>query len=83
MHLRLNARAKRTLERAAACEETSVSEFVLASAVAAAGRVIEAHERIVLSATDWDAFRSAMLDPPQPNSALREAAHRYRERAGG
>ena len=31
MHLRLNARAKRTLERAAACEETSVSEFVLAA----------------------------------------------------
>ena len=41
MHLRLDAKTKRTLERAAAYEETSVSDFVLANAVAAAERVIE------------------------------------------
>ena len=46
-----DARSKRKLERAAAYEETTVSRFVLHNAVAAAERVIEARERIVLPAT--------------------------------
>ena len=83
VHLRLDAKAKRKLERAAAYEETTVSRFVLANAVAAAERVIEARERIVLPATDWDAFLQVLLDPPAPNAALRRAARRYRERIGG
>ncbi len=83
VHLRLDTRSKHTLERAAAYEETTVSRFVLRNAVAAAERVIEAHERIVLPATDWDAFHDALLNPPTPNAALRRAARRYRERVGG
>ena len=83
VHLRLDGKSKRKLERAAAYEETTVSRFVVANAVAAAERVIEAHEKIVLSATDWDAFHDALLHPPEPNAALMEAARRYRERVGG
>ncbi len=83
VHLRLDARSKRKLERAAAYEETTVSRFMLRNAVAAAERVIEARERIVLPATDWDAFHDVLLDPPAPNAALRKAARRYRERIGG
>ena len=83
VHLRLDARAKRKLERAAAYEETTVSRFVVANAVAAAERVIEAHENVVLSAMDWDAFHEALVNPPEPNATLREAARRYRERIGG
>lgn len=83
MHLRLDARTKRKLERAAAYADSSLSAFVLASAVAAADRVIETHETEALSAADWDAFHDALLDPPAPNAALRKAARRYRERAGG
>ena len=83
VHLRVDARSKRKLERAAAYEETTVSRFVLHNAVVAAERVIEARERIVLPATDWDAFYDALLNPPAPNAALRRAAHRYRDRFGG
>jgi len=83
MHLRLDARTKRTLERAAAYEETSVSDFVLANAVVAAERVIDRHEKITLSARDWDAFYHALINPPQPNERLKKAARRYRERIGG
>ena len=82
VHLRLDGKAKRKLERAAAYEETTVSRFVLTNAVAAAERVIETHEKVVLSAADWDAFHDALLDPPAPNAALRDAARRYRERFG-
>jgi len=83
MHLRLDARTKRTLERAAAFEETSVSDFVLSNAVAAAERVIGAHETVALSTADWDAFYDALVRPPAPSRKLREAVRRYRERVGG
>ena len=82
MHLRLDAASKRKLERAAAYEDMTVSRFVVANAVAAAERVIDSHERIVLAAADWEAFNDALLAPPEPNAALREAVRRYRERFG-
>ncbi len=83
MHLRMDARAKRTLERAAAYAETSVSDFVLANAVAAAERIIDSHEKVTLSARDWDTFYDALINPPEPNEKLKEAARRYRQRVGG
>ena len=83
IYIRLDVRSKRKLERAAAYEETSITQFVLSNAVEAAERVIEARERVALSATDWDAFHDTLLDPPKPNAALRQAARRYRERVDG
>lgn len=82
MHLRLDDKTKRKLERAAAYEETSVTDFVLENAVAAADRVIGAREKVTLSTTDWDIFHAALLDPPPPNKKLKDAARRYRERVG-
>jgi uncharacterized protein (DUF1778 family) len=83
MHLRLDAKSKRTLERAAAYQETSVTDFVLANAVAAAERVIDLHEKITLSPPDWDIFYDALTNPPEPNENLKQAARRYRHRLGG
>jgi uncharacterized protein (DUF1778 family) len=82
MHLRLDAKAKRKLERAAAYEGTSVSDFVLGEAVAAAERVIAAREKVTLAPADWDAFYNALVHPPKPNAKLKEAVRRYRERVG-
>ena len=83
MHLRLNAKIKRKLERAATYEETSISDFVLGQAVAAAERIIKAHETTTLSAADWDIFYNALIDPPEPTEKLKAAVRRYRERVGG
>jgi uncharacterized protein (DUF1778 family) len=83
MHLRLDAKTKRKLERAAAYEETTVSDFVMTNALAAAERVIDSHEKITLSAKDWEDFHDALVNPPEPNERLRQAAGRYRERVGG
>lgn len=82
MHLRLDARSKRKLERAAAYEESSVTDFVLTNALVAADRVIDEHEKVALSTRDWEAFYDALLDPPEPNEKLKDAARRYRERIG-
>jgi uncharacterized protein (DUF1778 family) len=78
----LDVAAKRKLARAAAYQNASVSDFVLMHAVAAAERVIEAHEKGRLSAADWDVFYEALVNPPEPNEKLREAARRCRERVG-
>ena len=83
MHLRLDTKTKAKLERAAAFEETTVSDFVISNAVAAAERVIDARGRIILSQKNWDAFYNALLKPPAPNQRLKEAARRYRMRVDG
>jgi uncharacterized protein (DUF1778 family) len=83
MHLRIDASAKRKLERAAAYEQTSVTDFVMVNALAAAERVIEAREKITLAPADWDVFYEALINPPEPNEKLKAAARRYRERFGG
>ena len=83
VHLRMDARTKLKLERAAAYEEMTVTRFVLANAVAAAERIIESRERVVLSAMAWEAFHNALINPPTPNAALKKAARHYRERMAG
>jgi uncharacterized protein (DUF1778 family) len=83
MHLRLDTKTMRKLERAAAYSQTSLSDFVLVNAVAAADRVIDSHEKVTLPAEDWEAFYNALMDPPEPNEKLKKAARRYRERVGG
>jgi uncharacterized protein (DUF1778 family) len=79
MHLRVDASTKRKLERAAAYEHRTISDFVLANAIAAADRIIERHENITLSPADWNAFYDALVDPPKPNAKLRAAVRWYRD----
>ena len=78
VQLRLNAASKRRLERAAAYEQKTVTDFVLASAEEAAARVIEDHERVPLAPPDWDVLMAALRDPPPPNAKLQAALHRHR-----
>lgn len=47
---------------------------------AAAERIIADHEKITLPAPDWDLFHDALLNPPEPNDALRDAVRWYRDR---
>ena len=71
------------VEQALADRGPGPTDFVLSCAGGAAKRGIESHEVITLSARDWDAFREALINPPEPNQELRDAAHRYRVRIGG
>ena len=80
INLRLDADAKRRIERAASFEGRSVSSFVLDSALSSADKAIREHERMVLSKRDAEVFFDAILNPPRPNEALREALEEYRER---
>jgi uncharacterized protein (DUF1778 family) len=80
INLRLNADAKRRLERAASLEGRTVSAFILDSALASADRTIREHERMVLSTRDAEAFFDALVNPPEPSAELVDAMQEYRER---
>lgn len=64
---------KALLQRAAAIEGRSLSDFVLTSARQAAERTIHAHDVIRLSVRDSQLFADLLLHPPAPNDRLRAA----------
>lgn len=83
VQLRLDARSKKKLERAAAFAGESMTDFVLSHALDAADRLLAEHEVITLSDPDWQVFYDALLNPPEPNENLKRAFRRYRERTAG
>jgi uncharacterized protein (DUF1778 family) len=82
LEARITAEQKDLLSRAAALVGRSLSDFVVASAYETATRTVREHEEITLSDRDRKAFVSALLNAPAPGSRLRNAARRYRQRAG-
>ncbi len=79
VQIRIDPRAKRTLERAATLANTTVSGFVVTTALDAAARLIQERERIVLDDRAFDAFAEALRSPPKPSAALKRAFARHRK----
>jgi uncharacterized protein (DUF1778 family) len=77
---RLHPEQRRRIEHAATLEGTSISDFIISSADAAALRAIHQHEIWTLSGHDREAFVKSLLHPPAPNSHMKAAARRYRTR---
>ncbi len=82
LEARVTPKQKRLLERAAGLRGTSVTEFVLASAHAAALETIRETEVLSLESQARDSFVRALLHPPLPNAAAKAAARRYRKQMG-
>lgn len=82
LEARISVEQKARLQQAAALSGHTLSEFVVASAQAAASRVIEEHEAMHLSRCEQAAFVAALLNPPAPNARLRKAAALYRKQMG-
>lgn len=78
LQVRLDARAKAVLRRAAEYSRKSLSQFVLSTALDEADRVIRRHESVTLSERDWDLFYDALTRPPPPNRKPQVAFERYR-----
>jgi uncharacterized protein (DUF1778 family) len=77
---RLTREAKDLIEHAARLEGLSASDFVVTHAQEAARAVISEHARWRLDRQQSQAFVDALVNPPQPNAALRRAAERYKAR---
>ena len=82
LEARVSPEQKALIQRAAALTGRSLTDFVVSSAQAAAEETIRTHEVIRLSARDTEILIEALLNPPEPNEALREAARRHRELFG-
>jgi len=74
MSLRISARDKAMLLRAVALQNTSLTDFVLRTAVTAAQEIINEHERLQLSERDSLKVLDLLENPPEPNEKLQAAA---------
>lgn len=82
LQVRLDAESKSVLQRAARYRHKTVSQFVLATALEEAEKVIRENEIVTLSGPDWKIFYDALTNPPKPNAALRKAFAKYKKATG-
>ena len=82
LETRVTVEQKTLIERAAALQGRTVTDFVLTSVQEAARRAIEEHQQLELSVRSSEAFVEALLNPRPVNARLRETIRRYREATG-
>jgi uncharacterized protein (DUF1778 family) len=70
------------LKRAAQIQGRSLTDFVVTAAQEAARHTIEDTEIIRLSAEGQRRFAEALLNPPEPNEALKRAFEHHRRLVG-
>jgi uncharacterized protein (DUF1778 family) len=78
LEARVTGEQRALIERAAAYEGCTVSDFLLDSAQRAARAVIQEHEVIVLNREQSRSFVELLLEPPAPNRALQRALRAHR-----
>jgi uncharacterized protein (DUF1778 family) len=74
---RVSPKQKRLFERAAEIEGVTLTDFVISSMQRAATIAIQEFTTMELSERNQRAFVEALMNPPEPNQALREAAKAY------
>jgi uncharacterized protein (DUF1778 family) len=79
LQVRLDDLKKAKLQRAANYTHTTLSEFVLETALERADEVIQEHEVITLSDREWTRFMDALAKPAAPNATLKKALARYKK----
>lgn len=77
---RVDAQTKKMVEKAAALERRSLTDFCLTALAEATNAAIARHQSIVLSDRDRKAFFDALVRPPKPNPRLQRAFKSARQR---
>ena len=65
MDIRISPATKRVLQEAARERHTTISQFVIDSALSLAQEVLSERSRISLDAEQWEAFSAALDAPPK------------------
>ena len=78
MELRLAPSAKQVIQRAMSVTGLNAGDL----AYEGARRVLDEHERMVLTGADREAFLDAVMNPPEPAEKLFAALRRHRELFG-
>jgi uncharacterized protein (DUF1778 family) len=76
---RTSTEIQEVIQRAADYSGTTLSQFLIESAMEKARNVIERTETLHLSMTAADALFVALDNPPKANNKLTKAAQRYRD----
>ncbi len=79
LEARISPQQKSIIQRAAQLSGLSVTDFVVTSAQNKAEEVIREHNIITLTAQDSVLFATALLNPREPDAALRDAFARHGE----
>lgn len=77
IELRVAPSAKALIQRASAVSGLTAGDL----AYEGARRVLDEHERMVLTGADREAFLDAVRKPPQPTDRLVQALRRHRDQA--
>ena len=76
---RVSHEQKALFEQAAGIQGITLTAFAVATMHRAATNVIQEHSTLTLSSLNQRTFVEALMNPPEPNEALRKAAKAYRE----
>jgi uncharacterized protein (DUF1778 family) len=79
---RVSIEAKALIQKAVDIEGGTLTDFISKSAQAAAQNVIESHQTLKLGMEDSRAFVDAILNPKEPNEALKNAMRRHKQELG-
>jgi uncharacterized protein (DUF1778 family) len=79
LELRTTPAQKRLIERAAELRGTSVTDFVISNVQIAAAETIKEFESLFLRDEAREIFVKALLNPPEPNEALKAATARHKQ----
>jgi uncharacterized protein (DUF1778 family) len=78
IELRVGASAKELIQRAMAVTGLTAGDL----AYEGARRVLDEHERMVLTGADREVFFQALMNPPEPSEKLIAALRRHRDLVG-
>lgn len=73
MGFRVDLETKKLVERAAAIERRSITDFCLTAITQASRDAIERSQTLVLTDRDQMIFFDTLMNPPEPNQRLRRA----------
>lgn len=79
LEARIPVRIYSQMRRAAELRGMTLTGFLIATAGEEARREVENAEIMRLAREDQIRFAQALIDPPQPNARLKEAARRHAE----
>jgi uncharacterized protein (DUF1778 family) len=83
LEARVSRETKALCQKAARIQGSTLTEFVINSAVEAAKRTVRENEFVELTRRDRVAFVEALLNAPAPNTRLRRAAKRHAQTFAG
>lgn len=79
LQIRVDESTLNKIQQAAQYSGKTTSEFVMEHSLNAAETIISQHTQITLADADWEDFYQALVNPPAPNQALKQAFAAYQK----